>query len=281
MIRNNTVRTRITPFLLLAIASFILMPGIRAAQEAVGNEYDFFKPLPINETHPERRKDRELEVPLFKDAPTIDGKLTEDCWKKAAVFEDFLGAIESPTAGGALSPFKYVPVDRTNAYLGYDEKNLYIGIAAMVRAELIAERTERDDKSMWQDDCIEIWLDTNLDRNTYYYLITNSIGARTDAKFNVIPGERDYDFNSNWTSKSSVDSKLWMLEIVIPWKDIGIKPGRTTLIGINIARENRQKPMFCEFTSIAGGGFHAPQCFPKIRLKSSKKLRQGDAPMGA
>ena len=65
---------------------------------------------------PEEKK-RPMRIPKFTAAPAIDGKLDDEAWKTAAVFNDFI----------QVGPGNNVAPSRpTEAYMRYDEKHLYI-----------------------------------------------------------------------------------------------------------------------------------------------------------
>ena len=99
-----------------------------------------------------------ITIPKFATVPTIDGKLDEEIWKKAAVFKDFIQI----QPGDNIAPSR-----ETIAYVGYDEKNLYVGFHAFEDPNLIrATVAKRDDVNA--DDNVRFTLDTFNDQRRAY-----------------------------------------------------------------------------------------------------------------
>ena len=98
-----------------------------------------------------------LQIPKTKNPPVIDGKINDTCWKNAAVVTGFL---LSTSAGPAT--------EQTKAYLCYDNTNLYIAFKCMEsQIGEIKANIKKHDGAVCEDDCIEIFLDTNCDRKSY------------------------------------------------------------------------------------------------------------------
>jgi len=99
--------------------------------------------------------------------PALDGALDDACWQSATV----LGSFVKLDASQLASP-------GTEARVCWDAANLYVG----VRCEepnmkaLKMQMTARDD-AVWRDDCVELFLDTNLDRTSYYHFAINALGT--------------------------------------------------------------------------------------------------------
>jgi hypothetical protein len=97
--------------------------------------------------------------------------------------------------------------------------------------EMIAKIHDRDG-DVWTDDCIEFFLDTNLDRKTYYQFDVNSLGTVYDGT-----GIGQRNFNANVQVATSRDDKGWAVELAIPWKDLNVQPPVTgKKMGFEIAR---------------------------------------------
>ena len=78
----------------------------------------------------------------------------------------------------------------------------------------VAKR-RHDDTLLWQDNCVELYLDTRGDRKEYYQIILNSANSMSD--LHVAPGIADWKWNSNAASSVSVQpGKGWSAEIRIP-----------------------------------------------------------------
>jgi 3',5'-cyclic AMP phosphodiesterase CpdA len=155
-------------------------------------------------------------------APEIDGKLDDALWKKPATVDDLI----YPDLSGTAEP-------KTQTWFGYDDKNLYLACRCEEEnmKEMIAKIHDRDG-DVWTDDCIEFFLDTNLDRKTYYQFDVNSLGTVYDGT-----GIGQRNFNANVQVATSRDDKGWAVELAIPWKDLNVQPPVTgKKMGFEIAR---------------------------------------------
>jgi hypothetical protein len=103
-------------------------------------------------------------------AMTIDGHVDEDAWKQAAVFKDFY-----QTSPG----YNAAPSKATEAYLMYDERNLYLAFKCWDDRDKIRATVAKRD-SLGNDDNVRVWLDTYFDRRRAYVLWFNPLGIQQD-----------------------------------------------------------------------------------------------------
>ena len=177
--------------------------------------------------------------------PKIDGKLETCYWEKTVRVDDFqlLGSGK--------------PENRTIAYLGYDNDALYIFFKCYESQmdKLTAQIREHEDR-IWSDDCIEIFLDTNLDRTTYYHFLANAIGTKGESNSTQGSG-----WNGKWEVKNFIGNDFWTAEIAIPFRSLSIKaPKPGTVWGINLCREETPKRELITWSDLIGG-FHRPKDF--------------------
>ncbi len=198
---------------------------------------------------------RTLKTPDCRKAEgtvNIDGKLDEPLWSKATL----LSAFRTPQADHkAKFP--------TEARIAYDAANLYVSFRCHEPklSELVTTVTKRDG-AVWDDDSVEIFIDTNLDRKTYYQFVINANGVVYDGL------GRDGAWNGKCTAKASREADAWTLEVAIPWKTIGMdapKPG--TQLGFEVARNREPKPGELTQWAPTFGGNHAPGRFGTIIIK--------------
>jgi len=111
---------------------FILYPGIRirkgyvwldAAQLEEGEKPTDYKRSIFDSSSKSKIvfNPRDYVIPFLKTPPSLDGVLSDKCWKKSLKLSDFT----VPT--GIPGKFKK-PKDKTEAYIFYNENNLYIGV---------------------------------------------------------------------------------------------------------------------------------------------------------
>lgn len=168
-------------------------------------------------------------VPETTQPPVVDGNLFEIVWQKAALLSPFQNA---DGTGDPQNP--------TETFLMWDAENLYIGIKAYLAESQLPHisQTQRD-SPIWEDECIEILVDPNLQTDIYYHFVINPIGAFFDQKVNL-PGQPDFRFaphdvqlildrksmltafnaDSKWNSGAKVATQInttfWSIEVAIP-----------------------------------------------------------------
>jgi hypothetical protein len=153
--------------------------------------------------------------------PTIDGALDDPCWRSAVVLRGFV-----KLDGSTL----YAP--DTEARVCWDAERLYVGVrcSESQMKSIKVEMKDRDDR-VWRDDCVEIFIDANHDRSSYYHFIVNAIGTVYDERQ---PGNADWD--GDVQAAGSRGEGEWVAEMSIALADLGgVKAG--DLWGFNIARE--------------------------------------------
>ncbi len=182
--------------------------------------------------------------------PAIDGELNDACWQRhnCARLMHFV----TPDMTRLADP-------QTEALLCFDATNLYVA----VRCEepkpesLNMDHTERD-ASVWQDDCVELFIDTNLDRDSFYQFVINpkgtvfdresQAGKSWDADIQVAPGTGD-------------DS--WWVECAIPFADLGETPRAGDTWGFNVGRERKVREELSIWAPTYGE-FPQPQRFGEL-----------------
>ena len=149
------------------------------------------------------------DVPADKIA--IDGKLDDPAWQTAnEVSLVPFGASKDPvkTTVKALRSKDYL-------YLGFDCQEPKIDQA-------IATMREQDDKNVYTDSSVEIFLNPSGDRKNYCQLIVNMPGCLSDQKINKADSDSkpDWNWNSEAIVKTSKGIDGWTAEIAIPLKNL-------------------------------------------------------------
>ena len=180
-------------------------------------------------------------VPETTQPPVVDGNLFEIVWQKAALLSPFQNA---DGTGDPQNP--------TETFLMWDAENLYIGVKAyLAESQLPHISQTQQDSPIWEDECIEILMDPNLQTDIYYHLVINPIGAFFDQKVNV-PSQPDFRFaphdvqltldrksmqtafdaDSEWNLDAKVATQInttfWSIEIAIP-REMLEKPSKSDL----------------------------------------------------
>ena len=169
-------------------------------------------------------------------APVIDGRLDDECWKGAGKIRDFVSA-------DGIEPAD----EPTEAYLLWDDKNLYIGVKCYEsRMEAIAiSTTENDEAGIWSDDNIQIFIDPAPDpKGEYYHISVNPIGAMYDQKADGDFAEKRWGNRSGrgieWSSDGIFDTDIrgnfWSVEAAIPFSAMEADPGKGDVWRFNLYR---------------------------------------------
>uniref|UniRef100_A0A7V3KPS4 Carbohydrate-binding domain-containing protein n=1 Tax=candidate division WOR-3 bacterium TaxID=2052148 RepID=A0A7V3KPS4_UNCW3 len=195
--------------------------------------------------------------------PQIDGKLDDPCWEKARCLSGFT----------LLNKKGAVAKEQTKGYLVYDNDNLYLGVECFESeiGTLKAVYRERD-TNIWEDDCIEVFIDTRNDQKTYFQFIANSLGAQFD-----MDSKHGKTWNGEWKVKTSIGEKLWSVELAIPFDTLNAHPEKGTLWRFNLCRE-RYAGGRIELSawSNTGENFHTPALFGYLIFDSLEEQIQRD-----
>ncbi len=167
-----------------------------------------------------------IELKRFKSPPVLDGKI-EERWHEMAKTDKFF--IKGKTE----------PDYKTEAFLGYDDDNLYLAFRCHCddTSELKAVAKEDNSGYIWTDDCVEIFLDPMLSRSKYLHLGLNSQGVKAAAAGNERPG------TDSWDVKTSLDKngKYWEAEVKLPLSILGLTDATGNEWGINLCRNERSR----------------------------------------
>jgi hypothetical protein len=166
-----------------------------------------------------------ITVPKITTAINIDGKPDEDIWKTAAVFKDFY----QTQPGNNVAPSK-----PTEAYMLYDEYNLYIAFRCWDdQGKVNATIAKRD--NVFNEDNVRVWLDTYNDQRRAYVLGFNPYGVQQDGIYTEGQGA-DFSVDILMESKGVVEDWGWSVEVKIPFKSLRYAAGKGKLWGFNAAR---------------------------------------------
>jgi hypothetical protein len=189
--------------------------------------------------------------------PTIDGVLDDAVWKVANSVTDFVvfpGATKKAT-------------NQTVAMIAYDDANLYVAYHCEEpnTGKLKTVVKDRDGSPIWNDDEIELFIDTEGDGAApYFQFIVNA----ANVQFDMWKGKGDVGWNGKWTSEVKVGTDAWDVEILIPFSDLGTTPKPGDTWGVNFTRHvmTVSPDEWTTWSPIAAGGFHQPQLFGKLNF---------------
>lgn len=188
-------------------------------------------------------------LPMLKSPVLVDGK-----WKNNRLPGPIYCKLYS--LRGGQTHFE------TTAKLGYDTNYFYVSFACEEPAiKTMALRVSNHDGSVWEDDSVEVFIDSKFDRAHYFHVIANANGVLLDEK----------NFNRSWDCFPVVqilkNTKSWEIQLAIPWKDMDMQaPVRGKKIGVELVRSRIQSPMEMTQWPPTFSGNHAPKKFAEVIL---------------
>jgi hypothetical protein len=166
------------------------------------------------------------DIPFFDRKPVIDGKISSKEWSNALKFK-------LQGAEGQKAP------EQTDVYIAYDTEFLYIAFECfeenMENIKLSHYNQEARDVAVWQDDCVEIFIDPfNSGKEDFYQIVINSAGIIFDAA----NGDKSWDGDIKRAVR--LHNKSWVVEVAVPFDDLPYAPKGAELWNFNFAREKKQ-----------------------------------------
>ncbi len=187
--------------------------------------------------------------------PVLDGVLDDTCWQRTATVSGFL-ALSGEWAK-----------QQTTVLLAYDKEFLYVAcrLNEPLLENLVVHTEQNDQEVLFNDDRMEIFLDTNHDGVSYYHLLVNSKGAHYDEHCRIEEGQisRDVKWNPDLEVKTRADEGFWAIETRIAFAALGdAVPEKGHRWGVNFFRERRTVDL-TEGSNLAmtGDGVNRPQEF--------------------
>ena len=192
----------------------------------------------------------QMGIPATAEPPRIDGDISDAAWRQAAKVAGF-----ELSKGGK-------PQQQTVAWLCADKANLYIAFKCHEdNMGHLTANVAQDGGRVWEDDCVEVFIDGNLDRRTCRQIVVNSLGKQywSDAD---APGWR-----AQSVAAAKVASDAWCVELAIPLRNAGLTGN---VFGLNLCRERRpMETLELSCWQPTGGMFRQPEKFGLARIGPS------------
>ncbi len=151
----------------------------------------------------------ELNVPFVASPPTIDGIVNDSEWKSAAVIPEFVDNV----SGKKVS-------QKTICRIAQDADNLYIAYVCYDDdVSKVVQNIRKHDGPLWEDDSVDLFLDPQGNRKSYYHFIVNPAGAKYEDCGGTVLWDR------YWVAKTGKSQNAWTVEMQIPFASLGICRG--------------------------------------------------------
>ena len=130
----------------------------------------------------------------------------------------------------------------TEAYLGYDEKNLYVVFVCHDDPSKVRAHLTRRKAFAGYDDDIAVMLDTFHDRRRAYEFSVNPIGIQwdaiwTEASYADTGGNFDTSFETLWYSKGKLTPQGYVVWMAIPFRSLRFPTIQDQTWGLVLLRE--------------------------------------------
>jgi len=192
-----------------------------------------------------------VSIPIAFAAPcdcpvAVDGRLTEPCWQRTTRNGPFVKLYDNGSVSEPLTLFRAV----------YDSDKVYLGIEAR-EPEPTAMEDKKAARDAWPSgSVVELFLDTTLNRSSYYQLAANLAGTRFDQR------GKDRSWDADWQVAASKGGDRWTMEIAIPFADVeGGAPEPGSAWGLNLCRNRRGDLSYSSTWAKVGRAFHRPGLF--------------------
>jgi hypothetical protein len=168
----------------------------------------------------------------------------------APALEDFLGmkpegetALQMAKVTGFVqrNPHNGEKVsEETEAYLGYDQKNLYLVFVCFDDPKKVRARmSARED--IYDDDQVAVLFDTFHDRRRAYEFQTTPLGVQWDAIYTEVQRQEvgsywDTSWDTVWDSRGKVTSRGFVVWMAIPFKSLRFPASKQQEWGIVLYR---------------------------------------------
>lgn len=137
----------------------------------------------------------------------------------------------------------------TEAYLGYDDKNLYVVFVCHDDPSKVRAHLTRRKAFAGYDDDVAVMLDTFHDRRRAYEFQVNPIGIQwdaiwTEASYADTGGNFDTSFETLWYSKGKLTAEGYVVWVAIPFRSLRFPAVHDQTWGLvllrDITRDNEQ-----------------------------------------
>lgn len=157
---------------------------------------------------------------------SIDGKLDEAAWSKAAWQDDFIQY--EPVEGKA-------PSQKTDFAILLDESYIYVGFKAWDNhPDSIVQRLSRRDEL--DGDILAVQFDSYFDKRTAFSFMVNAAGIKNDFMISNDGNTEDNTWDPIWLVKTSHDDKGWYAEMRIPLTQLRFEGNEQQTWGLQLGR---------------------------------------------
>ncbi|HIE50978.1 MAG TPA: hypothetical protein EYP85_04400 [Armatimonadetes bacterium] len=170
-----------------------------------------------------------LQVPRLTSPPAIEGRVDAEEWRGAAAVTGFVRLKDGTLAR-----------QETTAFLGYDDRALYVAFRCAAPEPPQAQKRAKDEQ-VFLDDAVEVLVDVDRTRRRHFQFIGNAAGSVWDSI-----GD-DPAWDATWQFAARPTAEGWEAEFALPFAALETAtPKVGHRWGLNLARD-----------ALAGGREHS------------------------
>lgn len=155
----------------------------------------------------------------------LSGKLDDPLWKTAIPVE-----LKYEILPGDNLPAR----EKTIVKILYDDKNIYFGFECSDSNPLQIRANYSDRDKIYNDDYVQVVIDTYKDYQKGYEFTVNPFGIRGDLL--ISSGENNLSQDWIWNSAAALNNSGWTAEIAIPFSSLVFSNNNEQTWGLNLFR---------------------------------------------
>jgi len=155
-----------------------------------------------------------VEIPEKASEIRIDGRIRAEEWSGAARFK----------IAYEVSPGENIPAPvETEVWISSDQDALYAAFRCHDPEPEKIRARYRDRDDIWQDDSVNIVLDTFNDQRRAFEFAVNPLGVQMDAINDGVNSSYDISWDAIWDASGRLTASGWEVEIRIPFRQLRFK----------------------------------------------------------
>lgn len=217
----------------------------------------------VSSAYAEEAADYHSQLTLFslkKSAPTIDGKLDDDCWndQHVQIAKGFVRFVD----GGRIDP---ASAD-TEVMSCYDYT--YVYIAVKLHEPGMDRLKVSSPVQPWMGDCVEVFVDPTGEGHSYFQFVTDTV-KNTYSGFNDRGQQQKIAFE--WSVEISKSDRFWSVEMALPFEAFGAEtPKDNQRWHFNVGRERYVQLENSSWATL--GGFAQRERFGRLAFYSRHEI---------
>ncbi len=162
-----------------------------------------------------------IPAPLAKAPPPLDASIPAASWSPGAI----------PAAGGFQDLTTRAPAPhRTNVWMMYDAKNLYVAFHAEQQGTPIVATQSTNDVGFGTDDFVGVGIDTSGNGSQAYFFETTPKGVRYEQ------ASENARYRPQWQAAAAATADGWNAVLIIPLNVMRLRGGGSQTWRVNFIR---------------------------------------------